>query len=592
LSRRHLSLLALAAALAGGAAVPQPAAAGAACVTYDDASGDASLEVVGPVADADQDLDILGLTLDNTATDLVAEIQVAKLAANPAKAPGHGFSFGYTFNERTYEHSYYSYGQAPLNTATQTGGFAWSSYVNDTSRAIPVTAAFDTTRNVVTLSVRLADLEPWAFAPAFGSRLTALWADSSTDYVGSGFTYDDVAAPEGAAYRVRYGCGPDAVDLGDPPAPRLGAAPDVAPRAGCFLGQDATGDGRPTFATGVAAPNEPGLDLVGYSVNTTASEIKAHLHLADLGDKPANFVGDRFEIAFGYEGATYTLAGGRVTAPSDEVTAEQTRGQVNGTTNAALLPTVEFDKDANTVAISVARSVLSGVHGKAIPYGAVFTGVTARTWGIQPALQFPADTATNAADTKYTVGHSPCYTPPPATLAAVGRPSVQYGDAARLTAKLTKDGGGALAGKPVTFTLGSRSATATTNSSGVATALVVNTLPAGDGAFTASFAGDSSAGAAAVTAPVTLRAETTRLTLSVAKSGTKRTVTATLKDDDGKPVAGQTVTWLVNGKAAGSAKTDAKGVAVLKTAKPGQTVVAKYAGLTGRYLAAQASKKA
>lgn len=595
MSRRTLALLGLTVALGGGVAVLPTDAAGPACVTYGDPAGDGKLTVAVPAAgsqtvDSDDDLDILGLTLNNTKTELIANIEVKKLAANPAKAPGHGFTFGYTFNERKFLHSFYKYGQSAGDQAAAGANITYSSSVNGTTRAIPVSAAFDAAKNLVTLKVKLADLEPWAFAPAFNAQLTALNAASATDYFATAETYDTLTATE-SSYRVRYGCGDDVVDIGTPPKPPVKNAPDVAPRAGCYTADDKKGDGTPTVQGPVAASNEPDLDIVGFAVNTTASDIKGWIQVDKLGDKPANFVGDRFELLFGFEGKTYTLAGGRVTV-GQEVTADQTRGQLNGTTNANLKPTVAFDKAKNLVSIAISRAKLEQVHGGPIPLGSIFTGVQARTWGIQPALQFPADTATNAADTKYTVGYSRCFLPPGAVLTASGgTPSVQYGDTVQLSAKLADDDGTVLSGKTVTFTLGGRSANATTNGSGVATASLVNTVTAGAGAYTVSFAGDSSTGPGSATLPITIREEVTKLTLSVAKAGSSRTVTATLKDDDGKPVAGETVTWTINGKAAGSGKTDSLGRVVLRTAKPTQTVVAKYAGVTDKYSASQATQR-
>lgn len=593
MSRRTLALLGLTVALGGGVAVLPTDAAGPACVRYADAAGDAKLmdPVAGTTAlDEDQDLDILGLTMTNTATELLAMIEVKKLAASPAKAPGHGFTFGYTFNERKFLHSFYKYGQSAGDQAAAGAGITYSSTVNGTSRTIPVTAAFDLTKNLVTLKVKLADLEPWAFAPVFDAQLTALNAASATDYFATAETYDTLTAA-GSSYRVRYGCGDDVVDIGNPPKPPVKNAPDVAPRAACYTATDGKGDGAPTLVSPAAAPNEPGLDIVGFAVNTTASDIKAWIQVDKLGDKPANFDGDRFEFLFGYEGKSYILAGGRVNA-GNGVTADPNRGQLNGTTNANLKPTVAFDKAKNLVSIGLSRAKLEQVHGGSIPLGAILTGVSARTWGLQPALQFPADTAVNAADTKYTVGFSRCFLPPGAVLTASGgTPSVQYGDTVQLSAKLADDDGSVLSGKTVTFTLGGRSVNATTSSTGVATAAIVNTVTAGTGAYTVSFAGDSSTGPGSATLPITIREEVTKLTLGVTKSGSKRTVTATLKDDDGKPVAGQVVAWTINGKAAGSGKTDSLGRAVLRTAKPTQTVVAKFAGVTDKYSASQASKK-
>lgn len=596
--RRALTLAALATAVTvnGGFALLSASAA-AACITYTDPTGDAKAVVASQTADEDADLDITGLSLNNTATELIGTITVKKLAANPAKAPGHGFSFSYTFNGKKFEHSYYKYGQSALDTAASTGGITYTSTVAGTSRPIPVAATFDLAKNTATLKVQLADLEPWAFAPAFNAELTALGARTGSDYFAEGVPYDSLAAAD-SSYRIRYGCGPDAVDGGNRPPLPLRVTEDEYPRDDCFLVTDKKSDGTPIIAGPATAPNEPDVDIVGLNVNTTASEIKAFIKVDKLADKPANFTGDRFEVIFGYLGKTFTFAVGRFGATPNPALpvvgapfADPNRGQVNGTTNAALKPTGTFDKATNTVVIGISRAALNTAAGEDVPLGAVLTGVLAKTWAYQPGLQFTADTATNAADTKYVVGFSRCFLPPEAKLTAIGTPSVQFGDEVALSAKLENENGTALSGKTVKFTLGATTVNATTNGAGVAVANVVDTLTAGDATYSVSFAGDKSAGPAAIAAPITVRLEVTKLTLAVAKSGSTRTVTATLKDDDGKPLAGQTLLWTINGKAAGSAKTDAAGRAVLKTAKPTQTVLVKFAGVTGKYATSQVSVK-
>ena len=584
MSRHTLILLGLVAVIGGGASALPAAATGPACVTYEDAAGD---------ADGEDTLDLVSLSLDNTATHLVATLGVKKLATMPTLAPGYGFQVGYTFNGKKFEHAFFKYGVDPMNTFVATSGDSNRTWVDDDVVPVPVTAVFDLPKNLVTLSVKLADLEPYAAAPWLDARFGAINAVASDDIYLDAAPYDTLTAPEGATYHVRGGCGPDAADPGTPPKAPHFLAPDVAPRADCFTAKDTKGDGTTPIVGSVAVPNDPSLDLLGIAVNVTDTQVKAYLQVDKLADRPTAFAGDRYEFTFGYEGKVYTLAGGRIPAPFETAPlATQTRGQVNGTTNAAIKPTAVYDKTANRVVLTVSRAALEGVHGAAIPLGALVTGVAGRTVALLPDAEAVSDVATNADDTKWVFGNSTCFVPPAAKLVADGAaPAVQYGDRATLRAKLTAEDGTALAGKTVRFTLGSASASGTTNASGVATASVLNTGTAGAGSFTAAFAGDTANGPATMSAPITLSAEVTRLTLAVAKNGTARTVTATLKDDDGKAVAGQTVTWTVNGKSAGSGRTDTAGRVVLKTAKATQTVVAKFAGVTGKYTAVQATKK-
>jgi hypothetical protein len=116
----------------------------------------------------------------------------------------------------------------------------------------------------------------------------------------------------------------------------------------------------------------------------------------------------------------------------------------------------------------------------------------------------------------------------------------------------------------------------------------------GTASMLVAFAGDADNYKVSLPYPVKVRAEVTKLTLAVAKSGTKRTVTATLVDND-KPranaVPAQLLTVFVNGKKVGAVKTDAKGKAVWSKALAGQTVKFTFAAVAGKYAGATAQLK-
>ena len=79
----------------------------------------------------------------------------------------------------------------------------------------------------------------------------------------------------------------------------------------------------------------------------------------------------------------------------------------------------------------------------------------------------------------------------PTTLIYTGDLTAEYSDPAAVSAVLTDTLSGApLAGKPITFTLGTQSATATTDASGVASAVIVVDQPAGSVTVGAAFGGD------------------------------------------------------------------------------------------------------
>lgn len=73
-------------------------------------------------------------------------------------------------------------------------------------------------------------------------------------------------------------------------------------------------------------------------------------------------------------------------------------------------------------------------------------------------------------------------------------------------------------------------------------------------------------------------------------TGSKGSATATLTDDEKKPVAGQVITFTSGSKKV-TARTNAKGVAIAKGLPPGNVKVA-YAGAAGMYTAASTATKA
>jgi hypothetical protein len=178
------------------------------------------------------------------------------------------------------------------------------------------------------------------------------------------------------------------------------------------------------------------------------------------------------------------------------------------------------------------------------------------------------------------------------TLASVSG-TASFGGTATLKATLTS-GGTALSGKTVSFILDSKLVgTATTDSTGVATLSgVATTEPAGThtGAVVASFAGDTSFGAStgAGNLVVSQTATTISTVSGTASFGGAATLVATLTSNlGGQPIAGEVVTFTLDGISVGTATTTSTGVATLTgvaTSDPVGThngvVVAKFAGDT------------
>jgi hypothetical protein len=142
----------------------------------------------------------------------------------------------------------------------------------------------------------------------------------------------------------------------------------------------------------------------------------------------------------------------------------------------------------------------------------------------------------------------------------------------------------------VTVAFAGKTVEVTSGEDGKITADLPVTSNAGSYPVTATWAGDDTLGTATATSPLVVKIQPTTTTLTSAVSGTSVIVKATVLDDLKKPIAGQTVTWLVDGKAAGSTKTDSAGRASLKTVK-GKTVKATFAGVRDRYAASTASRR-
>jgi len=380
------------------------------------------------------------------------------------------------------------------------------------------------------------------------------------------------------------------------------------PRAGCIRSVlDGDGDGKYQLQSGVARPapmdnNVQPLDIKSVSLGTTDTDFKAYVQVANLG---AAF--DMVETAYQWEvsfktpdGALVTLATRKAnpqyagTPAQPTSMADYPKGSFLIGTNTSVFETIYEDQDVpkNTIVFKVALSEMQKAFPGGMTVGVTqITDITAKSYAYMPHSPSAAKIADTAATAvAYTVGDSYCFGPPPAALSGFAAAPVQFSDATNLTATLKSEAGDALAGKPVEFRVAGETAVlrGTTNAAGVATVSYKPTIPAGKPKVTVSFAGDADHGKTSVLSEVTVLAEKTAFgTLVVAKpTTTTRRVTATLLDDDRKPVAGQKVDFYVNGKRAGSATTNAKGQAIFTAAKPTQSVYAKYAGLAGKYLTA------
>jgi hypothetical protein len=156
---------------------------------------------------------------------------------------------------------------------------------------------------------------------------------------------------------------------------------------------------------------------------------------------------------------------------------------------------------------------------------------------------------------------------------SAGTTTGQVTDAVSVGAILTDSDAAPLAGRLLTFRIGSASATAVTDSVGHALAVVVLTEPAGAAMLAVSFAGDDFYGATTAFAPFSVQREDTILTATdaVAVKNSPAVARATLKEADGAALAGRTLSFQVQAKVKGqvtwvtigSAATDSTGGASL-----------------------------
>lgn len=596
MSRRALGTAALAAGLLATGIVPFLGnATAAACPAWTDAKGDATTNQMPIPGANDANMDIVAATLGSSGSNVVAKITVDDLTE-----PFSDIGDRYTLQ--------LDLAGAKLRFLADRSLTGDRAEVDNITGAVSgaATAVWDIAKNTITITASQAEIDKAAGRATKGEEGTVVAAGSGIQADGDDlYSYDNSTAPAGTKYVMGAACGGTTPDPSTSPTPTPtpttpgGALPDGYPKAACYTFGDATGDGKPTFIGGTPAQlaNDPDLDVLGIAIGTTATHLEAYFRVDKLA-MPKNRGGHIFTLTFTAAGKVVELQAGEGDAAdkaAEGAWGTPTYATVAGDISDDIVVTAKFDKTNNFVVVS---APLAGIaKGLAAPFaaGTKLTAVSGTSAWMWTPLQgtVPADTVQAMAepDRTYTVGTSPCFGPPPGVLANRGKTSVQYTDAAALATKLTDADGDALAGRTVRFAIGAKSVTAKTGSDGVAKASLNPGVAAGSYSLVTSFAGDSKADAVTLTTPFTVVAEKTRIVLTVVKSGAKRTVTAKLLDDDGRPVAGQAIAWYVNGKQVATSKTTSAGLATLKTAKPTQTVKAVFATVTGKLTGSTASKK-
>jgi hypothetical protein len=616
---------------AGGLGLPT-----AGCNTVADAKGDGSTgsqEGLPGGAPNDPDLDITGVVFGSSPTAITSVIRVDKLGSAPSPGVGHYWIVDFSAagkavefaSNRLVEPLQTVYSQALLPDVVRIGG--------TTDKTIKLTATYDTKNSLIILSADRPALEKALGAPLAGTSLTKLHIESGFHVV-TGYETADVAEgkadePFTVGSNTCFGAGsapaavPSAAPSASPsaePTPAPSAAPPAAggpsaggaPLANCFTTKDPAGD---AWYPASVVPNDTDLDLLGVTLGTNNDALVAYFKVAKLANGPATLDGHRFTLNFTFNKHAFAAAGsafkdaqaaqirdgaastgrfGHLTQLSmdgSSIPPSSPEGAQTVATGSAYVASglkYTFDTKTSTVSLSLPLADIAK-YGKAPITAATLTGVyvTAATdtgllsssWDIAP------DGASASAPGKvtYSIGDNACFgaaAPAASPLTNVGAVRAQYGDVAAVAAKLVDAAGAAVAGKTVTFTLGSSTATGVTGADGVAKASLTVKDKAGKRSL------GLSSDEAKTSVVFTVLVEKTALKAV----GNKGTVTATLTDDDKKAVVGQVITFASGSKKV-TAKTDAKGIAK-GSGLPSGNIKVSYAGETGMYTAASTTTKA
>lgn len=354
----------------------------------------------------------------------------------------------------------------------------------------------------------------------------------------------------------------------------LQAGADTAQPA-CPGWTDPKGDAT-TGQNGVPGTENAQLDIVAATFGTVGDSVVGTITTAGLSTGSSD-LGDNFRFAFTVAGANVLLFVSR-TAPQGQPV-DLTARFYNPDNRKEGEAAAKFDVGSKTVTLSGKRSELAKVVDKPTD-GQPVTGLAAETFDqVQGSIVFKYD---GAPSTLTPVIGDDCgaaaTSPGAASLLNAGATQAQYGDSAAVAAKLVDSDGAPLVGKVVTFTLGSSTASAPTGDDGVANTSVVVKQTAGQRVLALATEG------ASTSVPFTVSVERTALTAS----GGQGTATATLRDDDRRPIANQTVTFSAGSRKV-SVRTNSSGTAKASGFSKGARVKVTFAGASGMYSAAGTS---
>lgn len=388
------------------------------------------------------------------------------------------------------------------------------------------------------------------------------------------------------------------------------APPADLPQAGCFTYNDPKGD-----ASLENLPNDPDLDVVGFAIESTSSSLRAFAKVDKLSDSGPQFAdGHRYTLRFTFNGHLFSASGsdyGNGTGAIRDGLAET--GEAAHTTQLGVDTPSITDPTADKGFVESGLKVTFDYKNSWViwdlpiadieKYGeAKFTGGLTTVGAVAQTDEYAVgsawDTAPDAGDDGnptgvWTVGDNKCFAGAASSGAAtvlsyVGDTNMQYGDTAKVAAKVVGADGKPVAGAPVTFAVGKLQTTAKTNAKGLAQTTLSPKVTAGRYSLVTSTPATDGGAKTSVKTPFIVTTE--RTILRLAKSSGK--VTATLTDDDKDALAGQRILWTVNGKSAAASKTNSSGQTTLKHIRKGDKVKAVFKSVNGKYAGSNATTTA
>lgn len=499
------------------------------CPTWTDPAGDAAFS-----GQKDETVDITAVTVDPGPTALTVTFTVPKLDTVNLYAPGDRFALKMDAGGAALsvwgdrdDVDYQEGAGATGPAGTKSGG----------------TVKHDVAAHQVVITMPNTVIDSALGKPFAGTALKALVGGVYIHFGPStSNAFDEAPAPASLTPTGARGCGGGPAPTTSPspkptPAPTSnpspGPQPGPPPAAGA-IPSDLPRSGCVTWAdaTGDAKlnanlSNDPDLDLTGLTMRSANGLLLAYLKADKLAAGPATADGHRFTIEFLFNKHLFTVAASSYKTGASE----DIREGLAATGKNGHMVQMSVDSPSSTISAANAPAY---AEGQAFP----------------PYV----DSGSKAVfDTK--TGY--------VTIAIPVADIEKYGQA-RFNGALT-----AVTGKS--------SADFWRNSLGADTTAKDNAQASTD-AWTI---GDNKCFAQPVA---------TALSLSIAKKKDTRTVTAKLTAA-GKPLGGQVVTWFINGRKVATSVTAGDGKAVLKTAKPTQTVTVTFAGVPDKYLASSATAR-